>query len=70
MNECISDMVRYASVMIGNADVYEGDVDSRIWRYTTPRAAGGYCWALTDINHIEKAAVDCIDPIVKHKIPK
>ena len=65
------EMAAYINIVIDNADVYEDHGGAyRIWRYTPPRAAGACCWALADIDHIEKAAVDCIDATVKHKIPK
>ena len=63
-------MTKYVHIVIDNADVYESSNDDRIKRYASRGQNRNCVYASTDIYHIDKAAVECIDIIDKHAMPK
>ena len=66
MNDWIIEMVEYVNAMIDNADAYEGDDNTVIWRYTPPGQYSDYLCVYEDIDDIAEIADKCIAIIDKH----
>ena len=66
INGCISGLINYIGFVTLNSHMYEGG-DGWILRKTS---SGGTVPALNDIDNIERAAIKCIEIILKYKNPK
>ena len=71
VNDCMIYMTKSVTVMIDNADVYEGhSFGGQLWRYEPSGQKNKCVSAYRDIDNMVKAAIKCIDVIDKHAMPK
>ena len=65
VNDCISLIIKYVDVMIDNADAYCHQSSLGIYRQI--KSSNYQLPAYINIRNIDKATIDCIDIIDRHK---
>ena len=70
VNDCLLEVATHVDIVIDNADAYQENGVSYIWRWKLSGEYSSYVFAHQDIAGTVNAAIKCIDVMDKHDMPK